>query len=244
MDFIKEIKDKLKELKCNDPHYKIFGSSEHKYEMAPPLTREQVHEIEKSNAIVLPSDYVDFLVSVGNGGAGKDYRMYSLEKAIEYGKFDRPFTGVDELLNEAGTKYWLKDRQTLLNHHGNKLQLEFRKHNFEQLETIDLFRKAEELQLNLTENQFYWIYNEITLRDPFDYNNIYLEVDLNLINGYIDVFPHGCGHVASLVVKGKSWGEIIEIGADGQLGKTDMNFTEYYLNWLNESLETLNESKV
>lgn len=71
-----------------DTEYQQFGSQNHHYEWAPVIPLSQVREFERRHCIQLPQGYVDFLTQVGNGGAGPDYGLYSLEQMEEESYFD------------------------------------------------------------------------------------------------------------------------------------------------------------
>jgi SMI1 / KNR4 family (SUKH-1) len=241
---IDEIAYKLEKLAILDIKYKVFGADSHKYHLNSRLSRNAIAALEQKYNIKLPIDYIDFLTMLGDGGAGADYGLYPLGKALEYGKTKGDFLGVNVLLQQNGERIWQNDREMLLFHHEKALNLAFEPQNLENLPTIDLFRKAQDLALiNSNEGESYWVLSEIDSLDdyPFDYNSIYLECDG--IDGYIPLFEQGCGHVAALVVRGESWGEMIEVGCDGQLSATNLSFSEYYLNWLNKSLLLMKTKK-
>lgn len=84
---IKELKAKHAKLKKSDggsffrsPSYKIFGSDSHKYKFNPCVSGQQIIEFEQVNNIVLPKDYRDFLLRVGNGGSGPAYGLLKLSE--------------------------------------------------------------------------------------------------------------------------------------------------------------------
>jgi len=238
---LKEIASKLEELKTTDSTFAIFGSNEHRYELGTALSIDEVKHIEKFNGLALPVDYIEFITTIGNGGAGKDYGFHSLEKAIEYGKIDGSFMGVEELMKDAGEIEWEKNRTKLLNNHGDSLSQALSTQDFSKVETIELFKAAEQNKLITKSEEQYWIYYQIKSLDeyPFNFSDLYVMVERTRINGYIELFQQGCGHVAALVIKGKSLGKIIEINNDGVLRKTDLTFQEYYLDWLNESIKKM-----
>ena len=76
-----------------DPEYKVFGSSKQKYKFNPPVSRERVEQFEQKLGVKLPEEFVQFYTEVGNGGAGVDYGLYTLEE-IERDAFssDRDYT--------------------------------------------------------------------------------------------------------------------------------------------------------
>jgi hypothetical protein len=76
--FAKEVRRMLDELRAADPNYKRFGAWNHRYEFHPVLKPEEVAAFEASHGIRLPEDYKEFVLTVGNGGAGPYYGIYPL----------------------------------------------------------------------------------------------------------------------------------------------------------------------
>ena len=68
---------KAKEL---DSELRQYGSESHRYEFAPVAALSDVRDFEVRHSIKLPVSYVEFLTQVGNGGAGPDFGMLSLEQ--------------------------------------------------------------------------------------------------------------------------------------------------------------------
>ena len=77
--YIKEIKTKIETLREMDKNFEIFGSIKHKYKLNPCKTEKEILEFEKKYKISLPEDYKNFLIYIGNGGAGPSYGMLRLE---------------------------------------------------------------------------------------------------------------------------------------------------------------------
>jgi len=63
-----------------DKSCKVFGSSEHKYQLSPAVSIKRVRQFEEKHQVRLPDEYVFFLTMVGNGGAGPFYGLYSLDR--------------------------------------------------------------------------------------------------------------------------------------------------------------------
>ncbi|UOD33033.1 SMI1/KNR4 family protein [Massilia violaceinigra] len=75
---IARIHAKLEALRLADPQLALFGASSHEYLLAPVKTPAEVSEFEREHSIVLPDDYRQYLLHVGNGGAGPFYGMLPL----------------------------------------------------------------------------------------------------------------------------------------------------------------------
>lgn len=69
-----------------DIERKLYGSQQHRYEFAPVLPLSDVRDFEERHEIQLPAGYVEFLTQVGNGGAGPDFGIYSLDE-LEFRNF-------------------------------------------------------------------------------------------------------------------------------------------------------------
>lgn len=62
-----------------DKQLHVFGAQTHKYTLRPPAAETAVLEFEKKHHIRLPEEYRDFLLYMGNGGAGPYYGIYGLQ---------------------------------------------------------------------------------------------------------------------------------------------------------------------
>jgi len=85
----------LDEMLHYDPGYALFGSSRHRYRLAPPIDAGELGAIEDLLGVRLP--HRDFLLHVGNGGAGPYYGVAPLTAAV----LDDPALGRPFLLTEA-----------------------------------------------------------------------------------------------------------------------------------------------
>ena len=61
-----------------DSDFFRFGADCHKYHLAPPASEETVAAFEARFGISVPEGYRNFLLWIGNGGAGPFYGLYSL----------------------------------------------------------------------------------------------------------------------------------------------------------------------
>lgn len=82
MTTLERIKSKLAELKSLDPNFQVFGAAKHKYQLDKPLTEAEVANFESKYNIQLPKDYRNFLLTIGNGGAGPYYGLESLNSGL------------------------------------------------------------------------------------------------------------------------------------------------------------------
>lgn len=80
---LEHIKDKLARLQRCDRRHVVFGASKHQYRLNPALSLEQVDAFERSYRISLPAEYRAFITSIGNGGAGPDYGVFSLSDIVQ-----------------------------------------------------------------------------------------------------------------------------------------------------------------
>ncbi len=60
-----------------DPKFELFGVSEHRYKLKPPVDLAFVREMEENYHFRIPEDYVQFITEVGDGGAGPGYGLSS-----------------------------------------------------------------------------------------------------------------------------------------------------------------------
>lgn len=78
----KRILKLLEQAKAKDPDLVRFGAYSHKYKLSPPASEETIQKFEEQEGIRLPEEYRDFLLFVGNGGAGPYYE--DTEKVVKY----------------------------------------------------------------------------------------------------------------------------------------------------------------
>lgn len=95
---LERIKNKLKQLKGLDKGCSLFGSNKHRYQLNPTIPIEKVRQFEIKHQITLPTDYVEFVTIIGNGGAGPFYGVEPLENSLFD---DLDYKRPDSLLNPA-----------------------------------------------------------------------------------------------------------------------------------------------
>lgn len=75
----KRILKLLEQARSKDPDFERFGAYSHQYKQAAPASEKAIQEFEEQQGIRLPEEYRDFLMLVGNGGAGPYYGLYGLK---------------------------------------------------------------------------------------------------------------------------------------------------------------------
>ena len=77
-DFARAVLEGVKELRRSDPQLRIFGAISHRYHFNPRATEREVASCQRLWGMNLPADYREFLLDVGNGGAGPFYGVFRL----------------------------------------------------------------------------------------------------------------------------------------------------------------------
>lgn len=76
--WVGKLRKQLKRAGENDPDYSRFGADSHKYRLNPPALEKTIATFETHFGVSLPEGYRNFLLWIGNGGAGPFYGLYSL----------------------------------------------------------------------------------------------------------------------------------------------------------------------
>lgn len=72
------IKNDLEKLRAKPVSSTVFGAESHGFVVNLPLTEEDLAKFESKHQVCLPEDYRNFLMLVGNGGAGPGYGLFKL----------------------------------------------------------------------------------------------------------------------------------------------------------------------
>lgn len=103
MDYISEIKVLAQEGLRQDPTYKIFGANHHNWKFGEPADMQKIHDFEKDMKITLPEALVRYLTELGDGGAGPDYGIYSLEEMRKRNVFLHQTVNLPVMLDHSMT---------------------------------------------------------------------------------------------------------------------------------------------
>lgn len=79
MSTMQQLKTKLMRLAESDKKLKLFGSQSHTYSLNSCISIEELSNFESRYGITLPEDYRNFILEIGNGGAGPGYGLFKLE---------------------------------------------------------------------------------------------------------------------------------------------------------------------
>jgi uncharacterized protein (TIGR02996 family) len=88
---IRRIKEKLEHLRVHGRRHEVFGAQAHQFLLRPCLKEAEIRSFEKKQCVELPEDYRDFLLRVGNGGAGPDNGLASLCVPDDDSRLSEPF---------------------------------------------------------------------------------------------------------------------------------------------------------
>lgn len=73
------VREALAQLAAADPRRVCFGASAHGYRLRPPLSQARMEELEQAAGVRLPDDYRDFVLELGDGGAGPYHGLWPLD---------------------------------------------------------------------------------------------------------------------------------------------------------------------
>jgi len=80
---VPKIVEELRFLREADHGRIVFGADSHGYELRTCLDLEKIVEFEERYSLRLPNDYREFVMHVGNGGAGPYYGIIGLDELYE-----------------------------------------------------------------------------------------------------------------------------------------------------------------
>ena len=209
MKRLAEIEDKLKELKSLDRDYDIHGANVHGYEFNASLPLKEVEEFEKRYSVQLPSDYKEFITEIGNGGAGPNNGMFPLAESFGQLYPCNHFNNLKEAFPH--TQAW------------NLTQ--------EMIEKFWKVREAGNEEMEKFHQHFdaqYWKNNALT-------------------SGSLLVGDYGCESYFLLVISGNEKGNVWFDDRAALAGiipfenekKRRMCFSDWYVDWLDVSIQSL-----
>lgn len=73
------VRDRVAEL-ADRPEDSVFGANGHHFLLEPPLSQDELAELEEQIGVQLPEEYRSFLLEVSRGGAGPAYGLFPLRR--------------------------------------------------------------------------------------------------------------------------------------------------------------------
>jgi hypothetical protein len=221
MTFFTTIKTKIEQLKTLDPNLEAFGADTHRYQFNKPIPEADLLAFEDRFNIKLPEAYRNFLLHVGNGGAGPSYGIYPLgmmDVGWEMDLWPPDFVYPDEVFPFDGPT-----NDTSMLERGMPKESDF--------DTKEAFEEAEE---QWADEHYEALQNEYW--------------DKHALKGAIPIVHHGCCLRSWLVTApGKEYGFIWEDGSPEESGVYPLEsvrakrytFDSWYLEWLDRSIAQL-----
>ena len=91
-----------------DPRCVIFGANKHRYRFQPVATAQEVAQVQATLGVSFPDSYLQYLTKLGNGGAGPDYGIYSLDEMQRHSQhlLHQPLLGQPVLHPDMTLEEW------------------------------------------------------------------------------------------------------------------------------------------
>lgn len=219
--YIQIIKNKLNRLISLDKELNIFGASIHRYQFNSVANEALLHKFEVSNKCIFPKEYRDFLLYIGNGGAGPGYGVFPMgmmDDGFDLSPWDGEFVQPEkqfpfsEALNDT----------SILERGEPKKDDSLNSEEYEKKYDQWWDRYGEKLQLE------YW--------------------EKHALIGAIPIAHHGCAYRSWLVVsKGQEYGKVWQDDTADSGGVYPLQsqtlarytFYDWYLEWLDKSIDEL-----
>ncbi|MEA5571535.1 SMI1/KNR4 family protein [Calothrix sp. UHCC 0171] len=117
-----KLKNKLSQLVHLDTNFEVFGSESHQYILNPCLSEKELQDFELNFQVNLPEDFRNFLLKIGNGGAGPGYGFLGLNiDNFQNGQLFQP----DFLAQDFSLKHEWNDLDLLQEMNGSKVSVYF-----------------------------------------------------------------------------------------------------------------------
>ncbi|MET9302723.1 SMI1/KNR4 family protein [Micromonospora aurantiaca] len=75
-----DVPDRLGRLSTHPSAGMVFGANGHQWRREPPLTTDELAELESQLDVELPAEYRSFLLQVSRGGAGPAYGLFPVQR--------------------------------------------------------------------------------------------------------------------------------------------------------------------
>lgn len=196
-----------------DKNCKEFGANKHRYKLNPVIPLSQIRDFEKRHKIKFPQGYVDFLTQVGNGGAGPDYGIYSLEEVEFQNYYNHSnaichYTLVKNRPDYYTLPYTVEGKEIMFNS-------QFIKEKWDDLNNkLDLADKS---------------------GNDAEYDKIYIEA----YNGLLEIVNSGCTGCVMLICDGDMCGEVLDFSHELDFMPSPLHMT--FEDWMIKHFENVIE---
>jgi hypothetical protein len=220
---VTDILSRLQTLKRLDLDCSCFAAKAHWYDLNPPLSEEEVAQVEAKHHCRFPDEYRRFITEIGNGGAGPAYGVFPLGMQDEF----HGLAGWDAAFQLIGDLSKPFPREHAWNLPGDF----WAQHPNPTADTpVDEEDRMNEVWDRKLETQYY---------------------ATSIMDGAIPICHEGCALRNWLVVTGPLAGTVwrdlradykgIEpfLNEDG----TRMGFNDWYLHWVEQSIRQVTESQ-
>jgi hypothetical protein len=240
----------LNALRAADRSLSLPGASSHRYANNPPLSETQVREFEEQFEVRLPEDYREYLLSVGNGGAGPDFGVFRLgfhadghdrvrwEQGRDVGTLSAPFP-LSQPWNLPG--FWPEDEDAVVSDAVIEASA----------------RELERLGIQLHRDR---IGRRDLVKNPFTGEPLPVTLWLlvteayysaALLNGCIPLNTEGCNLSGWLVVTGPERGHVwrdLRVDHEGIVPAESararrLTFRDWYEGWIEDCVATVKRSR-
>lgn len=228
---IKEIIEKLDELRSLDKYCLLFGADRHQYHLGEKLTEENIVCIEDHFKISLPLHYREFLLNVGNGGAGPGFGINAIGN-LEVGSA----SGCSCYSSSMTKDDWMKHLEL----HAKGFSEKYHRYASSCWEEPCNFSKEFKLVDNIVHE------DENIPEEDEEYTKWEKKAEEEyLLVGNYRIAGYGCNQTASLILTGPSKGLVWYTDWEtNSMYNSEHDFIQWYLNWLNYSLNDVEERYV
>ncbi|WP_225319873.1 SMI1/KNR4 family protein [Micromonospora aurantiaca (nom. illeg.)] len=92
-----DVPDRLARLSTHPSAGMVFGANGHQWRREPPLTTDELAELESQLDVELPAEYRSFLLQVSRGGAGPAYGLFPAQRVDDRWRWEGDGTELTDL---------------------------------------------------------------------------------------------------------------------------------------------------
>lgn len=232
--WIESVQEKLERLRLKDATFARFGAFKHQYQLGAPLSKQELADAERWYQIQLPQDYREFLLYLGNGGAGPGYGLnrFGVLKTPIVNRAPRREIVVEDKSSTSTYSTWA-----------------FEESFYDEMENLRLDPSSLQRPFPLT--HAWQMPSEDVSEDDDELDHWWTQtVDPIFSDGQFELCHHGCGQKDKLIVCGEEAGavwcfdeqDMESVAPYGysllseQVPKRRCSFRKWYEDWLCDTL--------